>query len=515
MPDAQHRSSLVVLGIILAFGAALIFVPPWVAQHVATAEKLGPVGFYVYFGAVGLGGAVLLGASATILWRLWQRTRKKQADRQQRAKNPSELSFAEREIELRDNLAAADDLRAELPAVEALRKQIESMSTRIADKRDSQQLEIVAFGSISSGKSSLLNALAGRDVFQTDMKGGTTLARNEIPWPGSDQVTLVDTPGLGEVDGVARGVVSADAAKDADLVLMVVDGPLRDWEYQLLEQLAGMEKRILICLNKADWYTPREQQALLGQIQTQTAGLVQPADHVAVRSQVTKRKRVRVLSDGSETEEEVDVPLDIAALAERMLAIIRRDGRDLLLANLLLQSRGLVQESRRHVEEMLDQRAWEIVEKYMWSAGGAAALSPLPVLDIAAGVAISTKMVIDLGRVYRQEVDLNVAVTLLGQLTKQLLSILGVTALGPAIASAVGSLLKTVPGVGTLAGGLIQGITQTLVTRWIGAVFIRYFKNEMKELPGGLTAVARQEWDRLTTLNELRKLVQMAKSKLG
>ena len=92
-----------------------------------------------------------------------------------------------------------------------------------------------------------------------------------------------------------------------------------------------------------------------------------------------------------------------------MLRIVRHDGRDLLAANLLLQSRGLVDEAKERVREGLDRRAWEIVEKYTWGSAGAAALSPLPVVDLAAGCAISTKMVMDLARVYRQNIDVDVA----------------------------------------------------------------------------------------------------------
>ena len=99
-------------------------------------------------------------------------------------------------------------------------------------RKAAQKLEIVAFGTISSGKSSLLNALAGRDAFQTDPRGGTTQQRLEIPWPGDDRVLLVDTPGLGEVEGAERVAVAAQAARDADLVLLVVDGPLRDSEHR-------------------------------------------------------------------------------------------------------------------------------------------------------------------------------------------------------------------------------------------------------------------------------------------
>ena len=103
-------------------------------------------------------------------------------------------------------------------------------------KRESQQLEIVAFGTISSGKSSLLNALAGATVFRTNVVGGTTVARSEIPWPAGDRVVLVDTPGLAEVRGESRAAEAAEAAKNADLVLFVVDGPLKAYESELLRR---------------------------------------------------------------------------------------------------------------------------------------------------------------------------------------------------------------------------------------------------------------------------------------
>lgn len=503
--------------VVLAFlGGMLLVIPPKIAGIFNSLPKDTPQWLiYVYAGLVGTGALLLLGCTITILWGLWSRTRRKRERHARRTKNPSELTREQREYEVDENLTAVDDLQAELASDEAFRRELDPLAHRIAEKRESKQLEIVAFGAISSGKSSLLNALAGGDVFVTDLKGGTTAQRNEIPWPGIDSVMLVDTPGLGEVDGASRGAVSAGSAKDADLVLLVVDGPLREWEFELLKQLGEMEKRVLVCLNKEDWYDADERSLLIGQIRGQVKSYVGADDIVTVRSQTTQRPRVRVLSDGTEQEEMVDVPIDISPLAERMMKIVQRDGRDLLLCNLLLQSRGLVDEARRRVEDSLDRRAWETVDKYMWGAGGAAALNPFPIVDLIAGCAISTKMVVDLGRVYRQDIDLNAAVTLVGQLGKNLISILGVSAATPIIAPVVASMLKTVPGVGTLAGQLLQGIVQALITRWIGSVFIHYFKNEMKQPEGGLTALARKEWEKLTTIDELRKLVQSAKKHLS
>jgi uncharacterized protein (DUF697 family) len=226
------------------------------------------------------------------------------------------------------------------------------------------------------------------------------------------------------------------------------------------------------------------------------------------------RTRVRVLAGGGEQDEQVPVPADITPLARRMLAVVSSGASELLLANLLMQSRGLVEEARRQVQASLDRRAWELVDRYTWACGAAAALSPLPLLDLFASSALTAKMVVDLARVYRQEIDLNIAVNLLAQLGKNLIAILGVNAAAPAVAAAVASLLKTVPLAGSIAGGALQGLVQALVTRWIGAVFIGYFQADMKLPPEGLANLARSEWQRLTSPSELLKFIQEARNRL-
>ncbi len=512
---SKRTSTGLLLVIVLAFvGFMLLYVPGQIVEQYARVREAGSVWVVVYFSVVGTGAALLLGCSIWILTRLWLRTKRKKARREIRDKNPSELSLDEQQRELDENLAAVSDLQADEAVVEAIKKELTPLVRNLEEKRKNKSLEIVAFGTISSGKSSVLNALAGRDVFQTDPKGGTTLYRNEIPWPGNDRVMLVDTPGLGEVEGAEHAEVSGDAAQDADLVLLVVDGPLRETEFSLLQRLAQMEKRVLLCLNKGDWYDDEQRAALVGQLVEQVKDVISREDIVTVQASPVTRQRVRVLPDGQQAEEEVIEPPDIQFLAERMMKVIRRDGQDLLLANLLLQSRGVYDDARKRVEAALDKRAWEIVDRYMWGAGGAAALSPLPLVDLAAGGAISIKMVVELARVYRQEIDLEAAVNLVGQLGKNLIGILGVSAATPAVTSAVASLLKTVPGAGTIAGGALQGVVQAVITRWIGAVFIVYFKNEMQQPEGGLASLARREWHRVTRADELRKLLKSAR-KLG
>ena len=106
-------------------------------------------------------------------------------------------------------------------------------------------------------------------------------------------------------------------------------------------------------------------------------------------------------------------------------------------------------------------------------------------------------------------------VQLLGQMTKSLIAMVGATAAAPAIASALGTMLKTVPGIGTIAGGLLQAVVQALVTRWIGRVFCEYFRHDMQAPPGGLAELARREWSSITTPEELRRLIQSGRHELS
>lgn len=516
MQPRSLTNGLFLLIALAALGVVLIWIPPQIVAQYEQVKNWDKPWIYGYFAIIGSGAAILLGVIGYFFYILWSATRKKKEQRERTAKNPSELSASEKQKEVAENLAATEDFRQDAAISDDVKRELSQLKSRVEEKQESQRLEIVAFGTVSSGKSSLLNALAGRDAFQTDPRGGTTIQRQEIPWPSSDKVSLVDTPGLGEVDGAEHVAIAADSARDADIVLMVVDGPLRDSEFRLLSRLGDMEKRVIVCLNKADWYEPEDQAKLLGQIAGQVKEFVDRAGLVAVRAQPVTRQRTRVLANGEEIEETLTEPADIAPLAARMLEVVRRDGRDLLLANLLLRSRGLVEESRRRVQEALDKRAWEIVDRYTWGAGAAAAISPLPILDLLAGSALTAKMVVDLAKVYRQPMDLNSAITLLAQLGKNLVAILGVNLAAPAIVSAVASLLKgSLPIAGQIAGGALQGIVQALVTRWIGGIFIEYFKTEMTLPASGLANLARREWQRLTSPTELLKFVQEAREKLS
>ena len=511
----------VTLVAIAVVGYLLYSVAPTTLAQFDSLYERSPAFGYAYLASVGLGAALLAGLVLWGMYRVWRNTRSNQSWSRRRGKDPSQLSASERKAEVADNLAAGRDYASTSKIGARLRAEIEKAAAELQAKHDQRQIEIVAFGTISSGKSSLLNALAGREVFQSSVVGGTTTTRSEIPWEdasggrGGDQVSLVDTPGLAEVEGESRAALAAAEAQDADLVLFVVDGPLKSYEEELLRLLGSMQKRIVLCLNKEDWYDRTQQAGLIDQLREQASPAVQPDDVVAVRSRPVKREQIRITADGAEETVEVTDPPDITPLATRLVEIVRREGGDLLLANLLMQSRGLVDESKERVLAALDEEADRVIDRYMWAAAGVTAVNPLPLLDVAGGSAVTVKMVLDLAGVYKQKIDADTVIEMLSQLSKNLIAILGVTAAGPAIAGGIASALKLAPGVGTVAGGLLQGAVQAIVTRWIGKVFCRYYRNNMQPPEGGLAELAKREWDLVTSAEELRKLVRKGRERLS
>ena len=54
-----------------------------------------------------------------------------------------------------------------------------------------------------------------------------------------------------------------------------------------------------------------------------------------------------------------------------------------------------------------------------------------------------------------------------------------------------------------------------LVTRWIGGVFIVYFREEMRTPPSGWASLARAQWAQVTQPAELARLVKTGLAQWG
>jgi uncharacterized protein len=359
-----------------------------------------------------------------------------------------------------------------------------------------REFRVVVFGTGSAGKTSLVNAVIGEIVGSVGAAMGTTQAGeiHRLELRGFDrEIILVDTPGILEagIAGSEREQIARRFATDADLLLFVIDNDLRQSEYQLLQTLTEIGKRLLVVFNKVDLYPADELQQILARLDQRLQGMILQEDLVAVIA----NPRALPLEDGVEVQ---PVP-EILPLLERMAVVLRAEGSDLIADNILLQSQRLGEAARQLLEAERQRQAEKIVERFQWIGAGVVAATPLPVVDLLATAAINAQMVVELGKVYGCEMNLDRGKELALSLAKTLVSLGVVRGAIEILSVALQTNVTTF-----LVGRAIQGATAAYLTRIAGKSFIEYFRNNQNWGDGGISEVVQEQF-RLNRRDEFVK----------
>lgn len=382
--------------------------------------------------------------------------------------------------------------------LEAVRQQvgqIESDVARQALLERSREIEailsrgayhLVVFGTGSAGKTSVINAVLGRIVGEVGAPIGTTVISRTYSFrlKGLErEIWITDTPGILDagIAGTDRERIARQLATEADLLLFVVDNDLRRSEYEPLTMLTQMGKRSIVVFNKADLYPDDDRDAILEQLRQRLAGLVIAEDIVAIAA---APQPVAL-----ETGELVQPDPDILPLLRQMAAILRSQGEDLIADNMLLQSQRLGEDARRLLDAQRLREAEKIVDRFQWLGAGAVAITPLPLVDFLATAAVNAQMVVELGRVYGCEMDIDRGKELAVSLAKTLVG-LGIVRGAVELFSLA---LQTNAGTFVI-GRAIQGVAAAYLTRIAGKSFIEYFRRDQSWGDGGITQVVQEQF---------------------
>lgn len=285
------------------------------------------------------------------------------------------------------------------------------------DKLSCNLLRVAVFGLVSRGKSAVINALIGQRLLPTGPLNGVTQYPRSVYWAqaeGDVRVELIDTPGLDEVGGQTRAEMARDVASQADLILFVIAGDLTRTEYLALAELQEAHKPILLVFNKSDLYPNHDRRAIYQKLQALFAEgggvrssytdpsrpFLLPDDILLVSAQPAPLQ-VRVeWEDGTVSHEWEAPPPQIDQLRQKLLGIIRHEGKSLLALNALRQARETEQGIARKAVKLNQTQADELIWQYAKWKAIAVAINPVAVLDLLGGAVTDLLMIRALARLY-------------------------------------------------------------------------------------------------------------------
>jgi len=390
--------------------------------------------------------ALAVMALALLAWKLLRPTRAPTTRRDPR-QLPTRPQVDARVTELRARDEAAASLQSELLELDR--------------RRLGGECYVAVFGEISTGKSSLIRALAAQAAPEVDVLGGTTRLVQHFrgTLPDGRELVLADVPGSGEVDGHVREQLARDESLRAHAVICVAASDLTRAQDAELRWLHDFGKPIVLVLNKTDQLSDAERAALLGHFRERYAALT----HAIVAVSAGGRERFeRTLADGRREQVERDRVPDIAALTAALTQVIAGGSTALEPAREAAVLARVDERAGELAQRIAARESEETVVRYTRRAVIGALAAVAPGSDILIQGALGTALVRELARIHGvpvREIDVENLLARLG------LTVRNTTAIVLAIA---GNAFKAFPGLGTLGGGMLHAVAYGLVFDALG-----------------------------------------------
>jgi small GTP-binding protein len=382
------------------------------------------------------------------------------------------------------------------------------------DKLEHGHLHLAVFGRVSTGKSSLLNALVGEERFAVSPLHGATKSSSMQPWDEvqAGGVYLIDTPGLDEAGGEEREALAKEVAGRSDLVIFVVDSDITETELDSLKTLLGRGRPVIVVLNKSDLFTADEQEQLLSSLRARSEGIVDPDHILAVAAQPRPQVVVEVGADGEEITTERAREPDVEALRVKLWDILDAEGKTLAALNASLFAADLSDQVGRRILAARRELGDKLVRTYCVGKGIAVAFNPVPVADLFAAAFIDVGMVVHLSRVYGLPLSKSEAGSLVGVIVAESAALMGtVWAL-----HFVSSALKVgTGGLSTIVTAGAQGAVAYYSTYIVGRVAAEYLAKGKSWGDGGPKRVVKKILDDLDRDTVLRDAKREIRARLG
>lgn len=425
--------AVVVIALLLIAGDAALSImdrlaqyPPWVS--------------FIY-------GGVLIGVALAALLLTWRLMYRGKFAKPKDSNEPSlnENAVRKRLSEARDKGADVADLDQEL--------------AELKRRKNLPVIEVALSGRISTGKSTLINALIPGAEAMTSVVGGATRLPDRWRWNSRDglKVELVDLPGTG---GEEPEAIQARAeCVRAHVVVYVCDGDLTRQQMQDIDALASLKKPLLIAVNKSDQLNDEERRQVTSKIEERLGSGMVPVVNISAGGE---EAILKVDSEGRQTTSTRSRPARIEPLAAALEVLLAERYQELEP----LREHAVFADVSERLEKAemryREAKASELIDSHSRQAVVGALAAITPGSDLVIQGVLATRLISSLGRLYGVaigDVEIDKLLRLAGGRLKN------ATSLTLAIA---GNGLKAFPGVGTIAGGLVHAVAYGMIFQSLG-----------------------------------------------
>ncbi|WP_310426680.1 GTP-binding protein [Chamaesiphon sp. VAR_48_metabat_135_sub] len=325
----------------------------------------------------------------------------------------SEQNYQKAQNSLRQILVNLDLSQRERTGLESEIAELSNMLIKL----DRSVFQVAVFGLVGRGKSSLLNALIGQEIFQAGALHGVTQERQQVVWevdnwqdefdldkdtPATLQeaIEFIDTPGIDEVAGEERQRLAHEIASGVDLILFMIAGDITELELQTLSQLRAAGKPILLVFNKVDRYPDRDKLAIYAKIRDERVKEILSPNEIIMVAAAPVAMRAERREDGSMGVSYHPGKPQVAELKWRIVEILQREGKSLAALNAMLAADRIQKHLIDRKMDSRDEAANDIIWQSVMTKAIAIALNPITAADIIAGTAIDIAMIIRLSKFY-------------------------------------------------------------------------------------------------------------------
>ncbi|EAZ90015.1 GTP-binding protein [Crocosphaera chwakensis] len=404
--------------------------------------------------------------------------------------------------------------------------------TEMLEKLEHSLVQIAAFGMVGRGKSSVLNALLGEDIFKTGPLHGVTQAIDTASWTlkpddniqglqtvalsgwGQSQIELIDTPGIDEVDGETREILAHQMAKQVDLILFVISGDMTKVEFEALSQLREAGKPIILAFNKIDQYPETDRLAIYQKIRDDRVKELLSPDEIVMIAASPLVTEISQDNQGNIKQQKRRGKAQVEALKLKILEILHREGKSLVALNTMLYADEVNEQIVARKLEIREKAANQLIHKATMTKAMAIALNPVTVVDLLTGAVVDVAMILALSRLYGIPMTQQGAIALLQKIGVSMGGISAtefLTSLGlSSLKGMLGLVIPTTAGLSLLpylSIAMTQGSVAGVSCYAIGQVTKRYLANGAAWGPEGPKTVVKRillSLDKTSILNRIK-----------